>query len=246
MKLKTLLISLCILALCLTGCTLTAPHEGQADYTQEPLPFTPMEDILPTPEPIVPIVTPEPPKPFSMEDMVIAGIASGCSTEDVIAAVGTTDKIEKSKENDQFMETWTYEDLGLVVVFTGELEDDLFVHSVTLNGETGEGPRGIKIGDTYEAVIASFPQDEHRLDPNGDVILYADEVLADGYPLPPCAVLKGAYNGEQILMFYESIVPYEGTITKREQYKDALHAILVIRFNQGIVTGMEYTIDPIK
>lgn len=245
MKLKILPVLLCVLAVLLTGCTLTAPHEGQAEYTQEPLPFTPVEDIAMTPEPIIPVETPEPPRAFSMEDMVIAGVESGCSTEDVVAVLGTTENVKKDKEDDRFTETWTYEDQGIVVVFTGETEEDVFVHSVTLNGDSGEGPRGIKIGDTYEQAIHTFPIDERRTDPNGDVILYADEVLADGYALPPCGILRGAANGEQTLTFYEPIVPYDGTITTRNDFKGSLHAILTITLNQGVVTGMMYTIDPV-
>lgn len=244
MNRKSLSLLLAFLLLLLCGCTIRAPHEGQVAYTQNPLPFEKIEDVELTPEPLIPLATPEPLQIFGVEDMVMADIVLGSSAQDVLSKLGETKAIQT--ENEGKKATWKYEDLGILLTLSGEIADDLHVDSIQLTSAMAEGPRGIKVGDSLDDILAKFPQKEPVKDAQNQTVYYAQEFLQDNMPLPPCAYLKEDPNGSQILYFLYPTSPYENTINEKKDYQDKSHGIFQVKFQNGKAIQLFITINTLS
>ncbi|MDR3051834.1 MAG: hypothetical protein LBU67_08970 [Oscillospiraceae bacterium] len=63
--------------------------------------------------------------------------------------------------------------------------------AVTLESPQWAGPRGLRVGDALDAALAAYPSapPDPEEQPEDFFVFYADG-LADGLPVPPCAILS--------------------------------------------------------
>lgn len=109
---------------------------------------------------------------FTAKDGTIGGIGAGATLEDIKKKFG--EPIGIYKETDSEILDYFYQYNGAYFIFfKGFINNDNtsyspnengeYVSMAVVYGEGVEGPRGIKIGDSFESVMAIYPQDKDYL-----------------------------------------------------------------------------------
>ncbi|HNX14041.1 MAG TPA: hypothetical protein PK854_01350 [Oscillospiraceae bacterium] len=106
---------------------------------------------------------------FTAKDGTIGGIGAGATLEDIKKKFGEPLEISSSYSDGPLNQFYRYEGVWFSF-FRGFTDEDKilfypdenakYVSSAVVYGKGIEGPRGIKIGDSFESVMAMYPQDD--------------------------------------------------------------------------------------
>lgn len=150
-------------------------------------------------------------QPFCKDDFILGGLKAGSTGEDATKLFGKPTEVFSYEEEatGNTLETWSY-DFG-ELTFQKDNGKLLFTGGSVIDGSL-TGPRGTKVGDTFEQVKALFPHAGTKVIGDANVLYSANyDDNASNIILPP----RGYYDNEEGILYYDTpVTPYGEAVTK--------------------------------
>lgn len=112
--------------------------------------------------------------PFEREDLSFSGLdLLDVTPQDAVAALGAYTAEEWVQDsNGEKIRKLQWDDVQLTFIYTAD-EKLLYADMIVINGDSAEGPRGVKTGDRYDSVYRRF-QHNGMAEYQGTQVLYGD------------------------------------------------------------------------
>lgn len=176
--------------------------------------------------------------PFSVQDVSVNAAAAGAAMDDVRSTLGNpvSEQTETVAATGDTADTWRYENLTLVFT-NGNLSHADWTDATRI------GPRGLKIGDSRDAVLQAFYRDPAQTD--SGVLYTAGYVETFKSQLPPCGLIQQGADGATEIVYRAPLEPYSADVlADPAQYVYCAHASLYFTIDSAtdMVTRIQWDI----